>query len=165
MATLKGTLDVVLDALYASSLDVGSAEYPVKYRPNVTYSTGTGTGQVNAMFSDTRTLAASGTENLDLAAALTDAFGNTLTFTKIKAVIIKADGGNTNEVQVTRPASNGVPLFIAAGDGISLAAGDLFVFAGAVGKTVTASTGDLLTITNSSSGTGVTYTIIVLGTV
>ena len=54
---------------------------------------------------------------------------------------------------------------MAAGDGISLAAGETFAWFSptAAGKVVTAATGDLLTITNSAGTTGVTYDVIVLG--
>jgi hypothetical protein len=102
---------------------------------------------------------------LDLAGVLTDSFGQTLTFARIKYVVIFAVAANTNSVQITRPASNGAPLFMAAGDGISLAPGEVFVWVspGATGKAVTAGTGDLITITNSAGSTSVTYEVIIGG--
>lgn len=165
MATFNGSVRVALQGLLENALDVGKVVYDIAYSFVQNYATGTGTAQANQVWTDTRTLSASATENLDLAAALTDAFGTTLTFTKVKAIMITAASGNTNGVQVTRPASNGVPLFLAASDGIQLEAGDCFMFAGPVGKTVTASTGDILTITNSAGSTSVTYTIEIIGTV
>lgn len=45
-------------------------------------------------------LAASASENLDLAGGLTDDFGATLTFTAIKEIIIHASSANTNNVLV-----------------------------------------------------------------
>jgi hypothetical protein len=126
---------------------------------------GTGSGSANMIFSDTRTLSASGTEDLDLAGSLTGAFGNTLTFARIKAVIVSAASGNTNNVNVTRPASNGVPLFLAAGDGIPVKPGGTFCWVApdATGVAVTASTGDLITFTNSAGTTSVTYDVVIIG--
>lgn len=165
MATFNGSVKVALQGLFENALDVGKAVYDIAYNFVLNYATGTGSGQANQVWTDTRTLTASSSENLDLAGSLVDAFGTTITFAKIKAVMITAASGNTNGVQVTRPASNGVPLFMAASDGIQLEAGDCFMFAGPVGKTVTAGTGDILTITNSAGSTSVTYTIEIVGTV
>ena len=68
-------------------------------------------------------------------------------------------------MNVIRPASNGVPLFLAAGDGLPVKPGGAFLWVApdATGVAVTASTGDLLTITNSGAGSAVTYYIVVLG--
>lgn len=133
---------------------------------NFPWTTGTGANQADKQYSAERTLAASGTENIDLAGALTDAFGVALTFVKIKSVLVKADAANTNSVQFTRPASNGVPIFMAAGDGISLLPGAaiMWISPNATGVPVTAGTGDLLTFTNSAGGTGVTYRLTIIGT-
>ena len=67
-------------------------------------------------------------------------------------------------VQVTRPASNGVPLFLAASDGLQLNPGGVFLFFDPVGVTVTAATGDILTVTNSAGTNVVTYDIVIVGT-
>jgi len=96
-------LDVVAELL--STLDIGSARHALQYGYNAVLTDGTGANQAKALFADTRTLAASASENLDLAGGLTDALGNALTFTKIKALIIKADAANTNDVLVGGHAS------------------------------------------------------------
>ncbi len=150
-----------------SSPDIGSLNYAINFASSLTFENGTGANQANMIFADTRTLSASATEDLDLAGGLTSALGVTLTFTKIKAIIITAAAGNTNAVNITRPAANGVPIFIAAGDGISLTPGGIFAAAlpNAAGVTVTAGTGDLLTLTNSAGTTPVTYNIVIVGIV
>lgn len=131
-----------------------------------TFGDGTGANQAKDWFHDQRTLTASATENLDLAAGLTDPFGASITFTKVRAIIVVAAVGNTNDVQVTRPAANGVPIFLAAGDGVPVVPGGVFIFIApnANGIAVTAGTGDLLTFTNSAGGTSVTYDVFILGT-
>jgi len=165
MASQYANIALTVDATLTSALDLTSAVSHLEYASRVELTTGTGANASDMQWSDTRTLAASGTENLDLAGSLTGPVGNTLTFARVKAVVFKAAAGNTNNVQVTRPASNGVPLFMAAGDGISLAPGETFAWFSptAAGVVVTAATGDLLTVTNSAGTTGVTYDVIIIG--
>ena len=165
--TFNGRVSIKVSAEIADVLDIATATMPVEFDAASVFTDGTGANQAKKIWHDTRTLSASATESLDLYGGLTDAFGTTLNFAKIKAVVITAASGNTNSVQVTRPASNGVPLFMAASDGIALTPGASFaaVFPDANGIAVTASTGDLLTLTNSAGSTSVTYTIIVIGTV
>lgn len=165
--SLTATIGMKFAGKFVSELDVNSAEYPFSLSSNFTFANGTGANQANQVFTDTRTIAASGNEDLDLAGSLSDAFGNTITFTKVKAIHVITDAGNTNNVEVTRPASNGLPMFMAAGDGISLGPGwsTTIVAPTAAGITVTAGTGDLINIANSAGSTSVTYTIVIIGTV
>ena len=167
---MSGVIDhvnvvVKLDALQLSALDLASATFPLALDWTTLLTNGTGANQASQVWSDQRTLTASATENLDLAASLTNAFGTTLTFTKVKLIMVKAAAANTNSVQVQRGATNGVPLFMAASDGIALTPGAWFiaVFPDATGVAVTASTGDILTITNSAGGTSVVYDIVLIG--
>jgi hypothetical protein len=162
---LSASLKLSIAALLTGALDLSTQQAPLNKVYSKEYADGAGEDQANLLFADTRTIAASGNEDIDLAGSLTGLLGTAVVFARIKAVIIVAAEGNTNNVQVTRPASNGVPLFIAAGDGISLAPGDWSLWASgtAAGKAVTGGTGDLLNIANSSGGSSVTYDIIVLG--
>ena len=150
-----------------SALDLGIVSFPFSTSASAAYTSGTGAGQVDVVFTDTRTLSASATEDLDLAGSLTGALGTTLTFARIKAIFVSAAAANTNNVQVTRPASNGVPWLLAAGDGIALRPGAFMVWGSgstdASGVAVTAGTGDLITFTNSAGTTSVTYTVVILG--
>lgn len=167
MSSLTAQIAIKVAADFVNALDIGSVTYPVNFNSTKNLENGTGADQANQIFSDTRTLTGSATENLDLAGSLVDAFGATITFTKIKAIIVTAASANTNAVQVQREATNGVPLFMAASDGIAITPGGFFAasFPNATGIAVTASTGDLLTITNSAGSTSVTYTIVIIGTV
>jgi hypothetical protein len=163
--TLSTQLDVNLAATLAAALDLGSAQYPLAANKRISMATGVATGQSDQIFTDTRTVAASGADALDLAGSLTGPLGGTLTFVKLKAVIVRAAAGNANNVRVNRPATNGVPLFLAASDGIDVGPGGVFVWCSpGAGVTVTAGTGDLLNIDNSGSGTSVTYDVILIGT-
>ena len=150
---------------HTKALDLGTADLPIDVLANIALADGTGANQADRIFTDTRTLAASATEDLDLAGSLTDAYGATITLARIKAILVKAASANTNNVNVSRPASNGVPLFLAASDGIQVLPGGAFLWVApnAAGIAVTAGTGDLLTFTNSSSGTSVTYDVVIVG--
>jgi hypothetical protein len=162
---LTTQIDLSVIAHLIGVADLGNPRADLSYAAAVALATGIGAGQADLIFHDQRTLAASATEDLDLAGILVSPLGAVLTFARIKAVIIKAATGNANNVNVTRPATNGVVLFIAAGDGLAVRPGGIFVFAcsDATGVVVTASTGDLLTITNSAGGTSVVYDIIIVG--
>lgn len=127
---------------------------------------GTGAaGTADKMYAATRTLGASGTEDLDMAGVLTDQLGQALTFARIKLIRVTAAASNTNNVQVSRPAANGVPFFLAAGDAVAVRPGGIFELAAtdATAYPVTAATADLITVTNSGAGTSVTYSIVIVG--
>jgi len=152
-------------ATLTDALDLSTATDPLSYAYRQTLTSGTGANQADMLWHDTRTLAASGTEDLDLAGVLVNGLGDTQTFARVKAIFVTAAAGNTNNVNVTRPAANGVPLFLAAGDGVAVRPGGMFaaVAPDATGYAVTGATGDLLTVTNSAAGTSVTYSVIVIG--
>lgn len=168
---MSGTIDhanvgLKLDILQLSALDLASATLPLLADWTVLLANGTGAGQASQVFSDTRTLSASGSENLDLAGGLTNAFGTTITFTKIKVLAVRARSTNNaaNNVNVARGSSNGVPVFLAASDGVPLQPGAIFLFVDPTGVTVTGGTGDILTVTNSAGTNSVDYDIVIVGT-
>jgi hypothetical protein len=162
---MTSRVDLRLTATLTNALDLVTVDSPLVYTSQTDLISGTGAGAADMQWSDTRTLAASGTEDLDLSGSLTGPFGTTLAFARIKGLLIKAAAANTNNVQLIRPSSTGVPLFLAAGDGISIKPGGLFLWVApdATGIAVTNSTGDSITLTNSGGTTGVTYDIVVIG--
>lgn len=164
--TLTTTLTFRVASNLTSALDLVTASVPLDKTYRLSWASGTGLNQADKIFHDTRTLLASATEDIDLAGSLTDALGAALTFVKIKHILVNAATANTNNVNVTRPAANGVPIFLAAGDGVPVQPGGTFVWntPTAAGVAVTAGTADLITITNSAAGTSVTYDIIIIGT-
>lgn len=127
---------------------------------------GTAAGQADRAFHDTRTITASSSEDLDLAAVLADVFGATITFARVKAVFISAAVGNANNV-VVGAGTNPWATFLNSTGTITLRPGETFGFfanvADATGHTVTAATGDILKVANSGAGTSVTYDIVIVG--
>jgi hypothetical protein len=162
---LSTVIDANLNANFTSALDLVTAAAPTVLNTRISMATGTGTGLADLCWSDTRTVAASGTDALDLAGSLTGLLGGTLTIVKLKAILVRAAAANTNNVRINRPASNGVPVFLAASDGIDVLPGGLFLWvAPGAGVTVTPATGDLINIDNSGAGTSVTYDVVFIGT-
>jgi len=168
MSSLNAVITAWVRGTYAGSNDLASvvADFNSLPKTEITLTPGTSSGNADLIFMDTRTLAASATENLDLAGSLTDPLGATLTFKTIKAIYVKAASANTNNVVVGGAGSNTLlGIFSDATDKIVVKPGGVFMWvAPATGATVTASTGDILLVANSSSGSSVTYDIVIIGT-
>lgn len=166
--TLSATIAASIRGSDTKTLDLGTATFPFSQILSQAFSDGTGASQLNTLFVDTRTLGPSASENIDLfGSTFKDWKGDDLAFVTLKAVMVYADPTNNtaNPVVVSRPASNGVALFDAASDAISLGPGGIFLFmVPGTGKTVTASTADLITVANGAGTNSVNYTILVLGT-
>lgn len=163
--SLSLTVKAGIRGNHTNALDLGTADLPVDVQAAIALANGTGANQADLYWSDTRTIAASATDSIDLAGALGGAFGAAQVFARVKAIFVKAAAANANNVNVTRPASNGVPVFLAAGDGLPVRPGGalLWVAPDVTGVAVTAGTGDLLDIVNSGAGTSVTYDIVIVG--
>jgi hypothetical protein len=135
---------------------------------DISLADGAGAGQANLVFMDRRNIAASATDSLDLnGGGLLDPQRNTLVFARIKGLWVRAVSTNNaaNNVVVTRPAANGVPLFTAAGDSLALRPGEIFTWTSptAAGVVVTAATGDLIDFVNSAGTNTVDYDVVILG--
>ncbi|MFH9403261.1 hypothetical protein ACH4JS_26450 [Streptomyces sp. NPDC017638] len=151
----------------STTLDLGTGRAPQSLSRSVSLSSGTGPGQADRVWSDRRTLAASANEDLDLAGVLLDAFGATVTFARIKGLVIAAAKDNANSVIIGGAASNPWPALLGTTGTVTLRPG-AFLAVGAgpadAGYAVTASTGDLLRVANGGSGTPVTYDVLLIGT-
>jgi hypothetical protein len=164
MAGVAANIDLHISAKQTGTADLGTPQILIEFLKSIDFTPGTAAvGQSNILFSDERTLAASTGEDLDLAGVLADALGSTITAAELVALCVVAADGNTNDLQLTRPAANGVPLFLAAGDGLPLGPGDIFLFTSRKGIAVTAATGDLIHLLNGGAGSSVTYKVIIVG--
>jgi hypothetical protein len=164
MAGVAATIDLHINAKQTGAADLGTPNILVDVIKQMQFTPGTAAvGQANVLFSDTRTIAPSATDSIDVAGAIADALGTTIAAAEIVAIYVAAASGNTNDVQVTRPAANGVPLFLAAGDGFALGPGDFSLRTNRNGVGVVAATGDLIAIVNGGAGTSVTYDIVIIG--
>lgn len=166
--TFTGTTKIVVDALLQGGFDVGTGRHLVDENYNTSFANGTAANQANQMWTDTRTIAASANDDLDLAGVLTNAFGTTITFTSVKAIIVKAASANTNDLIIGGSATNPFETFLGGTNpSVLIVPGGSFAIVNpeATGYAVTASTADILRFTNASSGTSVDYNVIIIGEV
>ncbi len=164
---LPSDLQVSVTSNLTAALDLTTAQAQIQKVYRVLLQTGTGANQADKQFSDTRTINASSNDDLDLAGVLLDAFGATITFVKVKYLIVAAAAGNTNNVVIGGGASNPFVSFMTGTTpAILVKPGGVFALAtpDAAGYAVTAATADILRITNGGAGTSVTYDIIIGGT-
>jgi hypothetical protein len=163
---LKTDISVNVSALLTGAIDIAELTAPHNAGYGRTLLSGTAANQADLVFGDTRTLAASATEDLDLAGVLSAPFGGTVTFARVKMILVTADPGNTNNVIVGgASATQFIGPLGAATHTIAVQPGGMYmaVAPGTTAWPVTAATADLLKVANSSSGTPVSYTIVIVG--
>jgi len=163
--TLTASIKLILTAALAGNTDLGVNEYNLPFSRTLAFANGDALDKANQIWSDTITIAASTTLDIDLAGGVINALGSTLTFTKIKAIMVSARTANTNNV-VIGGDSNGLVNWVgAANDLVNVRPGGLFLIAAPdlTGYAVTAGTGDVLQIANSGAGTSVVFDLVVIG--
>ncbi|WP_433445646.1 hypothetical protein [Nonomuraea sp. CA-141351] len=163
--TFRMSSSFKLEAELSSALDLTTASAPLAINRQLILAQGTGAGQADMIYSDRVTIPASGTQAVDLAGTLPGPLGGTLTFAKIKLVLVSALATNTNNVNIVSDATNGPLLFMAKGDGYPVRPGGMFLAydPSAAGTVVTAGTADLINLINSGAGTPVTADVVIIG--
>lgn len=164
--TLAATLRIALNAVESSPTDLSpKAQAPIDLMMTQAFTDGTGNGQASKIFSDTRTVAASGADNLDLAGVLSSAFGVTIAFATVKAIIIQARAANAANIEFFGGVANAMSGVLKdASDVLVLRPGGAFVWsAPQAGVAVTAGTADILKVQNAGAS-DVTYDIVIIGT-
>lgn len=165
--TLNTTIKAAILAHLIGGPNLGGESFDVGARATdvITLTSGTGANQADLVFADSRTLAASANETLDLYGSLKDPFGSTLNFARIKAILIEARAANTNNVVIGNAVANPFlgPLGGTTPTVTLPPGGVLLLVAPASGWTVADATNDSLKIANSGGTTGVTYDIVVIG--
>jgi hypothetical protein len=164
---LNSTFQLNIVASLLQSLDLADAQVNANKTYKSALTSGTAAGQADLVFHDTRTIAPSSNDDLDLAGVLAGLLGGTLTFVRIKGLIVAAAAANTNNVVVGAAASNQWATLLNATGTVQVRPGALFAAyvgeADATGWAVTAGTGDILRIANGGAGTSVNYDLFVIG--
>lgn len=155
--TLKGSLS-------NNGLDIGQANYSFNESFSVSFANGAGLNQVQQIWTDLRTVAASSNDDINLT-SLTNGFGAAIVFTSIKAIMIKAALANVNDLLIGDAATPFASFFGDPEDIIVVKPGGMILLSNpsAAGYPVTASTNHLLRVANSSSGSSVDYEIFLYG--
>lgn len=160
---LQTNIRAALDCYLTKSADLGTPSAPIQLLMDAALATGTADTQADKAWGDTRTLAASTSEDLDLFGVLLDAFGDVFSPVEIIAVMVFAAAGNTNNVIVGGAAATQfVGPFGAATHTMAVRPGG-FDFWYAPGGFPNAAGADFLRIANGGAGTSVTYSIVVVG--
>lgn len=165
MAGVTADISVSIRSKLTGSSDFSAPLAPVNIDKLVQITSGTdATNEADILWADERTLAASATEDLDLAGVLSGLLGGTVTAAEITAIYIEAASGNTNDVVVFGAASNPFngPLS-GTTPKLTVGPGDLALVTNRKGWAVTAGTGDIILVANSAAGSAVTYKICLLG--
>lgn len=158
--------DLSLSWTYTNALDLSTPEDRKRLNFLDSLASGTGLDQADRIFHDSRSISTGANDDLDLAGGLTDAFGTTLTFVKIKGIFIKNTATTAGEIlNVGGGSAHFINWIGAAGDIVKIGPDGLFVLwnPSAAGYAVTATTADILRITNAGAGT-IVYQIILVGT-
>lgn len=160
--TATGSFNVSITATQRNTVDLGTASFTATLSPTTTqWTSGTGAGQIDRVWSDSSRVLASAADTLDLAGVLTDGFGNTFTCVKLKSLVLSAMSGNTNNVNFKGALTAGWAGFLSdTSDVISLKPGYSFGIGGSgAGYPVTATTADKVIVQNSAGSTAVSYKI------
>ncbi len=164
--TLATTLALKLTARQSKTFDLMT---PAGYLEKIiekTIADGTGAAQADLFFSDVRTIGATSNDDLDLAGSLTDIFGATITFAKVKAIYIENPSTNNGDVVVGNEGTNPLVGWFGAGTHtIAIKPGGFLLIASptVAGYTVTAGTGDKLRVRNAGSASA-DIPVIIIGT-
>jgi hypothetical protein len=148
-----------------SDLNVNAAA-ALAYSKAYQFATGVGAGQADQLVADQRTINASSNDDVDLAGSLINAVGDTVTFARIKGLIVEHVSG-TNTLIMGGGASNPVTTILGGTTPtLTIRPGGLLVLLSpseTTGYLVTAATADILRFTNGGAGSSVVYNLIVIG--
>lgn len=163
--SLTASIKLTVEGTEAVSVDLGgkSATFTKKVTQNFT--DGSGAGQVSKYVADSRTLAGTSSEELDLSGGFTDAFGNSILFTRVVCIAIIASADNDGNLVVGAAAANAFAApFADASDAVIVRPGGVMLLQcqDATGYAVVADTGDLLQVENLGSETAA-YDVVILG--
>lgn len=161
---LTTNISIGIRAELTGTADLSTPRDLLNYSFSQVLTSGTGASQADKLFHDTRTLTTGASEDIDLAGSLTDGFGQTITFAKIKLVLIR--NKSTARTLTVGNATDALVNWVgAANDVINIGPGGvLFLMApGTAGYAVTPDTADDIKILNDS-GSSCEYDIIIIGT-
>lgn len=169
IATVQAEMTLSVNGKFTkTNTSLNSTSVSQSYTTSNSFATaGAGSGAINQEYMAIRTLAGAATEDLDFAGSLTNFFGETITFARIKSISIELLTTTTStSIEVGgAAATQWVGPFGAANDTVEVLNGGFVAFSssGATGWTVTAGSTDLLKILNNDASNTATYRITVFG--
>lgn len=155
-------ISLAADNTDQAGADLVEAKISKSISGGYTYSDGSGSGQVDQIWTDTVSIAGAGDTTIVLNdGSLTDSFGDGVTLTKLKVLYIKnAVGAET--ITIGGAAANELDIFTAAADSIEvIGGGELFMTWPADGLTVGAANDELKIA--RAAGAAANVSIIIAG--
>lgn len=162
LTNLSGNTKILVNAIATKQGDLDTAVDNVLYTINNTLEFGSTTTLVDQIFTDSRTIVASGTDSLDLYGGLTNTFGDTISFERVKFIVIK--NVSTDSSCILEVGGNSIIGNYVGGFYSTLAINDYVCHGSALGWHITDSTHDSITISNDSSTEDAKYEIVIIGT-
>lgn len=161
---LTTRLTAHLETTHTDALDLATVTDALNYLKRIDLASGTGANQADIIFHDRRSINASSADDLDLTAVLSNAFGDALTFARIKLLLIYSDPGNEGTLEVGADAAAVSTLFGDASDAVVVRPGGLLLLAApdATAYAVTATSADILQVTNTDDA-AVSYDVVLIG--
>jgi hypothetical protein len=158
------TATIRLQALLTKVLGDQTLSQLIDVNPSFGWVSGVLVNQADKVYYAKPTIGGSATLSLDFVGGLLDIYGDPFTPARLKLLAVLNDVANPNAIQVQRPASNGIPLFMAVSDGLALNPGGGLVWwdASATAVVITPTSADLLSIVNTAAG-NVVPTILAIG--
>ena len=166
--TLSMTVNASVRWLYAEGGEMSTPTDDGGLVYDKPFADGTGASQVTKVWRDTRTIAGSGVDNLDLTVLSSSWFGNTLTatFTAVQILGIintSTTAGDDLYVDTTVTNSFVTPFNSSTNTKVEITAGGMLLMVNRLETwAVAASIGDILQIENDSANS-VTYRIVIAG--
>lgn len=125
--TLDRTLTIQLSGNFDNPLDNTTPTQPIDYTRMMRVTNGTSTGQGSNFFEDTRSLASSTSEVLNLNSLASNAYGATISFSRIKTLWMIASSTNSAAITVGGSTTTTFPIFGSSANSITLRPGAQFV--------------------------------------
>lgn len=152
------------DATNVLTLSTGHDKSSLTYTDSL--ADGTSVDQCKCIYHTQGTIASAGSASIDVSGSLTDMFGNSAVFTKIKGILLINKGIASGSSYTETSGENiivSTSTLTAAIHTAPIEPGGCMLFCSPkVGGPVTASTADLITMTRAGSST-VTYQIVIWG--
>ena len=147
----SASVQVRLKWLYENVLDIANAKDLGAVSKTVSYTAGEGANALEAFWRDDRSVAITTEDPIDVAGtSIQDAFGNNITMKAIKLLYVENTGTST----ITLGGNSAeVPYMAAVNDKIKILPGGFFLWVAsdATGIAVTATTGDIISVTGGSA--------------
>lgn len=145
--------------------DLGNPVHAPVLEKRLQFSGGTTANKADIVWGDERTVSSASNDDLDLAGALADAFGDTVAAAEIVGLAIVADPTNTTTLTLGVAGTNPwVAPWAASGDGIKVQPGGVFVLmapdANGIGA-VSGGSADVFRVANGS-GAAAKYKIMII---